>query len=130
MTAPRKQQALILGSRRLLLYVAVMALPVSAFVRFHEKPVLARTFGEQYERYCANVHRWVPRLYPWDGAQRSRFSYVQHRRRYLRTVSTCSPRSTAILAVHPTASELSKSFGSAGLYSRRWREVTSRALRD
>jgi protein-S-isoprenylcysteine O-methyltransferase Ste14 len=61
-------QALILGSRRLLLYVAVIALPVSTFVRFHEEPVLARTFGEQYERYCANVPRWVPRLHPWDGA--------------------------------------------------------------
>jgi hypothetical protein len=28
---------------------------------------LARTFGEQYERYCANVPGWVPRLRPWDG---------------------------------------------------------------
>jgi protein-S-isoprenylcysteine O-methyltransferase Ste14 len=61
-------QALILGSRRLLLYVAVMALPVYTFVRFHEEPVLERTFGEPYERYCANVPRWLPRLHPWDGA--------------------------------------------------------------
>jgi len=60
-------QALILGSRKLLLYVTVMALPVSAFVRFQEEPRLASTFGEQYERYCANVPRWVPRLRPWDG---------------------------------------------------------------
>jgi protein-S-isoprenylcysteine O-methyltransferase Ste14 len=59
-------QALMLGSRRLLLYIAVMALPVSAFVRLREEPVLARTFGEQYERYCANVPRWIPRLRPWD----------------------------------------------------------------
>jgi protein-S-isoprenylcysteine O-methyltransferase Ste14 len=60
-------QALILGSRRLLLYVTVMAVPVSAFVRFREEPRLARTFGKQYERYCANVPRWVPRLRPWGG---------------------------------------------------------------
>jgi protein-S-isoprenylcysteine O-methyltransferase Ste14 len=61
-------QALILGSSRLLLYVGAMALPVHTFVRLHEEPVLARTFGEQYERYCANVPRWLPRLHPWDGA--------------------------------------------------------------
>jgi protein-S-isoprenylcysteine O-methyltransferase Ste14 len=61
-------QALILGSRRLLLYVTVMAPPVYAFVRFHEEPVLERRFGEPYERYCANVPRWLPRLHPWDGA--------------------------------------------------------------
>lgn len=61
-------QALILGSRRLLLYVTVMAPPVYAFVRFHEEPVLERRFGEPYERYCANVSRWLPRLHPWDGA--------------------------------------------------------------
>jgi protein-S-isoprenylcysteine O-methyltransferase Ste14 len=60
-------QALVLGSRKLLLYIAVMAVPVSAFVRFHEEPGLARTYGEQYEQYCANVPRWVPRLRPWDG---------------------------------------------------------------
>jgi protein-S-isoprenylcysteine O-methyltransferase Ste14 len=61
-------QALMLGSRRLLLYVTVMALPVYAFVRFHEEPVLERTFRQPYERYCANVPRWLPRLHPWDGA--------------------------------------------------------------
>jgi len=59
-------QALMLGSRRLLLYATVMALPVYAFVRFHEEPVLERTFGEPYERYCANVPRWLPWLHPWD----------------------------------------------------------------
>jgi protein-S-isoprenylcysteine O-methyltransferase Ste14 len=61
-------QALLLGSRRLLLYVAVMALPVYTYVRFHEEPALERTFGEPYQRYCANVPRWLPRLHAWDGA--------------------------------------------------------------
>jgi protein-S-isoprenylcysteine O-methyltransferase Ste14 len=61
-------QALILGSRRLLLYVAAMALPVHTYVRFHEELALERTFGEPYQRYCANVPRWLPRLHPWDGA--------------------------------------------------------------
>jgi hypothetical protein len=61
--------ALILGSCRLLRYVAVMAPPVYTFVRSNEEPALERTFGEPYERYCANVPRWLPRLRPWDEVQ-------------------------------------------------------------
>jgi protein-S-isoprenylcysteine O-methyltransferase Ste14 len=60
------RQALILGSRS---YVAVMAPPLYTFVRSHEEPALERTFGEPYERYCANAPRWLPRLHPWDEAQ-------------------------------------------------------------
>jgi protein-S-isoprenylcysteine O-methyltransferase Ste14 len=59
-------QALLLGSRRLLVYAAVMVVPVSAYVRFREEPALTATFGEQYERYCTGVPRWLPRLRPWD----------------------------------------------------------------
>jgi protein-S-isoprenylcysteine O-methyltransferase Ste14 len=35
-----------------------------AFARLREEPKLAATFGEQYERYRANVPRWDPRLQP------------------------------------------------------------------
>jgi protein-S-isoprenylcysteine O-methyltransferase Ste14 len=59
-------QALLLGRRRLLLYGAVMSVPFSAMVLLHEEPALEVTFGAQYERYRANVPRWVPRLRPWD----------------------------------------------------------------
>ena len=31
-----------------------------------EEPQLERRFGEDYQRYKANVPRWVPRASPWD----------------------------------------------------------------
>jgi len=45
--------------------VAVV-LGTALFVRLYEEPTLRRTFGAKYEEYCRNVHRWVPRLRPWD----------------------------------------------------------------
>ncbi|MBC3192215.1 isoprenylcysteine carboxylmethyltransferase family protein [Pseudonocardia sp. C8] len=60
-------QALLGGRRRLLGYLAVMAVPVSVFVIYREEPVLRERFGEQYERYCAAVPRWLPRVRPWHG---------------------------------------------------------------
>jgi protein-S-isoprenylcysteine O-methyltransferase Ste14 len=62
-------QALVLGRGRLLLYVGIMSGPVSAYVLLREEPRLAARFGEQYERYCAAVPRWLPRLHPWNPEQ-------------------------------------------------------------
>src|ERR1700758_3685661 len=48
--------------------VAVTAmgmLSVILFVIFYEEPTLRRKFGADYEEYCRNVHRWLPRLRPW-----------------------------------------------------------------
>ena len=39
---------------------------VDLFVRFYEEPTLRRMFGVDYEEYCWNVRRWVPRLHPWQ----------------------------------------------------------------
>ena len=39
-------------------FFAVAAL----FVMVYEEPVLRRTFGAEYEAYCRQVPRWVPRL--------------------------------------------------------------------
>ena len=27
---------------------------------------LRKVFGAQYEEYCRNVRRWIPRLQPWN----------------------------------------------------------------
>ncbi|MFI6453333.1 methyltransferase family protein [Streptosporangium amethystogenes] len=54
-------QALLLGRPVLLLYGAVTAAFVVAFVRWYEEPSLRRRFGADYERYRAAVPGWWPR---------------------------------------------------------------------
>ncbi|KQR75586.1 isoprenylcysteine carboxyl methyltransferase [Arthrobacter sp. Leaf337] len=67
-------QGLLLGQPKLLVALAVGAVPVVAFVRLYEEPVLARKFGAEYEEYRRNVPRWLPRLTPWrpQGPEPSR----------------------------------------------------------
>jgi protein-S-isoprenylcysteine O-methyltransferase Ste14 len=60
-------QALLLGRPVLLLYAAVVAVPVVAFVRWYEEPALRRAFGPDYERYRAAVPGWWPRLRAYDA---------------------------------------------------------------
>jgi protein-S-isoprenylcysteine O-methyltransferase Ste14 len=45
---------------------AAVVLGTALFVRLYEEPTLRRMFGADYEEYCRNVHRWVPRLSPWN----------------------------------------------------------------
>lgn len=44
---------------------AAVVLGVHLFVLFYEEPTLKRLFGADYEEYCRNVSRWVPRSTPW-----------------------------------------------------------------
>ena len=46
---------------------AVVVLGVVLFVRWYEEPTLRKTFGGEYEAYCRNVPRWLPRVRPWVG---------------------------------------------------------------
>jgi protein-S-isoprenylcysteine O-methyltransferase Ste14 len=39
---------------------------VALFVMLYEEPVLRRKFGADYEKYCRNVRRWIPRLHAWE----------------------------------------------------------------
>ena len=58
-------QALFFADVNLVLYAAVVGLAFHAFVTLYEEPVLARSFGAEYETYRANVRRWLPRWSPW-----------------------------------------------------------------
>ena len=60
-------QALILGSDRLLAYAGIVWLAFHLFVLLYEEPTLRSTYAGQYDRNCANVPRWIPRLRPWKG---------------------------------------------------------------
>ena len=44
---------------------SVIVLGVVLFVLLYEEPTLRRMFGTEYEEYCRNVRRWVPRVRPW-----------------------------------------------------------------
>lgn len=60
-------QSLLLGSLRLLLYAAALAIAFDTFVRIYEEPTERSRRGGEYARYCAAVRRWRPRLRPWTG---------------------------------------------------------------
>jgi protein-S-isoprenylcysteine O-methyltransferase Ste14 len=60
-------QALIFGSVGALIWGVVVWLAVHLFVLGYEEPTLRQSFGEQYDRYRANVRRWIPRVTPWQG---------------------------------------------------------------
>ena len=45
-----------------ILVVGVGVLGVVLFVRFYEEPALKKKFGANYDEYCRNVPRWLPRL--------------------------------------------------------------------
>lgn len=58
-------QALIFGNIAVLEYGGLIFLGFHLFVLNYEEPTLLKTFGAEYERYCAGVPRWSPRLSPW-----------------------------------------------------------------
>lgn len=48
-----------------LIVLLVAVIGVALFVRFYEEPTLRGKFGTDYEEYCRNVPRWIPRLRAW-----------------------------------------------------------------
>jgi protein-S-isoprenylcysteine O-methyltransferase Ste14 len=58
-------QALIFGSVALLLYATAVWAVMAAFVRWYEEPWLRERYGLEYDRYCAAVRAWLPRLRGW-----------------------------------------------------------------
>lgn len=45
----------------------VAVLGVALFVLLYEEPHLRKIFGAEYEQYCSNVRRWVPRMRSWSN---------------------------------------------------------------
>ena len=60
-------QGALFADGRLVAYGAFFWLACHGFVVVYEEPTLARTFGGEYERYRANVPRWIPRVRPWQA---------------------------------------------------------------
>ena len=61
-------QGILFGDSRLLTYGGLLWLAFHAFVLVYEEPVLAESFGSQYEEFRAKVPRWIPRLTPWRAS--------------------------------------------------------------
>ncbi len=55
-------QALLFGNAMLFEYAALVWLLFHFFVLLYEEPTLKATFGREYEVFCAEVPRWIPRL--------------------------------------------------------------------
>ncbi len=63
-------QALLLGDIRVLDYGIFCWLAMHLFVLLYEEPALRKSFGSEYEIFCAHVPRWLPRSRPWcQGAE-------------------------------------------------------------
>src|SRR5260221_4335535 len=65
---PMYGQSMILENLVLLGYAALVWFITHLFVVTYEEPALRRTFGKEYQFYCANVPRWIPRLRAWTGS--------------------------------------------------------------
>lgn len=59
-------QGLLFGSLHILEYGLMAWAVACVFVLLYEEPVLRKSFGADYEEYCANVPRWIPRLRAWS----------------------------------------------------------------
>jgi protein-S-isoprenylcysteine O-methyltransferase Ste14 len=60
-------QAVLFGDVRVLEYTLFAWLAAHLFVLAYEEPTLRKTFDAEYESFCANVPRWIPRVTPWRG---------------------------------------------------------------
>ena len=60
-------QALLFGNAMLLAYGGLVWLLFHIFVLAYEEPTLRNKFGSEYEAFCGEVPRWIPRLSPWTA---------------------------------------------------------------
>ena len=60
-------QGLILGNVTLLEYGGLVWLLFHLFVLVYEELALKASFGSEYNLFCTEVPRWIPRFTPWRG---------------------------------------------------------------
>ena len=53
------------ANRGSLVVELVAVIGAALFVRLYEEPTLRAKFGADYEEYCRNVPRWIPRVRAW-----------------------------------------------------------------
>ncbi len=53
------------ADRRAILVALAVVVGVALLVQFYEEPTLRKMFGAEYEEYCRNVRRWLPRMRAW-----------------------------------------------------------------
>jgi protein-S-isoprenylcysteine O-methyltransferase Ste14 len=58
-------QGLFFGSIVVLEYGVAVFVGFYLFVLIYEEPTLLKSYGREYEEFCANVPRWIPHLRPW-----------------------------------------------------------------
>ncbi len=58
-------EALLFGDERVAVWGVLFWMFTFAVVVIIEEPELRRQFGTEYETYCRNVRRWLPRLIAW-----------------------------------------------------------------
>jgi protein-S-isoprenylcysteine O-methyltransferase Ste14 len=63
-------EALMSGSLMVLAWAAFFAVVNAIYMPLSEEPGLEKRFGDDYRRYKANVPRWIPRLRPWEDADK------------------------------------------------------------
>ena len=59
-------EAALFGSLPLLVWFGAVFALNAIYFPLVEEPGLRERFGEDYERYRANVPRWLPRFRPWE----------------------------------------------------------------
>jgi protein-S-isoprenylcysteine O-methyltransferase Ste14 len=60
-------EAVLLGSRVLLVWFLCFVLLNALYIPLVEEPDLERRFGDDYRLYKRSVRRWIPRRRPWQG---------------------------------------------------------------
>jgi protein-S-isoprenylcysteine O-methyltransferase Ste14 len=65
-------EAACFSSTALLIWFAGVLAANAVYIPLVEERGLRHRFGAQYEAYEANVPRWIPRLRPWAGEERTR----------------------------------------------------------